>query len=132
VSGFLTPLVRSPQGRLLLCNTRNGRILADALTGAFDSASRNRGLLGRSGLPAGHALVIAPTSAIHTGFMRFPIDVAFVGRDGTVLKVARDLKPWRIAASLRAFAALEFSAGVLAAADTRAGDQLTIQRTDEV
>ena len=43
--------------------------------------------LSQSGAPL--TLVIAPTNAIHTFFMRFAIDVAFVARDGRVLKVRR-------------------------------------------
>jgi ethanolamine transporter EutH len=33
--------------------------------------------LGRDGLPDGTALVIAPSNAVHTFFMRFAIDVIF-------------------------------------------------------
>jgi uncharacterized membrane protein (UPF0127 family) len=45
--------------------------------------------------------------------MRFPIDVAFVGRDGRVLKTLERLGAWRVAMSPRAFATIEFPADVL-------------------
>jgi uncharacterized membrane protein (UPF0127 family) len=56
-------------------------------------------------------LAIAPTSAVHTFGMRFAIDVLFVNRGGRVIKRALGLKPGRIAATLTAFAVLEFAAG---------------------
>jgi uncharacterized membrane protein (UPF0127 family) len=46
---------------------------------------------------------------VHTFFIRFPIDVVFVARDGRVVKVRPAVKPWRLA---------------LAACETRAGDRL--------
>jgi len=48
-------------------------------------AERSRGLLGRDGIETG--LVLDPASSVHTFGMRFPIDVAYVGRDGRVLAV---------------------------------------------
>ena len=60
---------------------------------AGDRASRRRGLLGRSGMEG--ALVLAPCRWIHTIGMRFPIDVAFLDRDGTVLDVVT-MPPGRV------------------------------------
>jgi len=55
--------------------------------------------------------MLAPCPAVHTAFMRFPIDVVFVDREGRVRKIVRGLAPWRISASLGAYAAIEFTAG---------------------
>ena len=96
-------------------------MLATAAELAADSRSRRKGLLGRSRLDAGQALVIAPTSAIHTFFMRFPIDVLFVRRDGTVSKAYTRLVPRRIAFAVGAFAAIELPVGAIAASNTSAG-----------
>jgi len=73
-------------------------------------------------------MIIAPTNAIHTFFMRFQIDVAFVTRDGRVLKIRHALRPWRMAAAWGAFAVIELSAGGLARADTQVGDRLIVTR----
>jgi len=124
---FLSPLLRKPQADMCLRNCRNGRIVARSLTGAFDSATRRQGLLGKSGLDEGHALIIAPTQAVHTFFMKFAIDVAFVRKDGRIVKVASSVGPWRLAASLRAFAVIELPSGALEAADTRADDVLRVE-----
>lgn len=123
---FLAPLLRRQSDFLALVNSRSGQRLADSLTGAFDSASRRTGLLGRSGLEQGQALIIAPTSAIHTFFMRFAIDVAFVRRDGRVVGIRHAMKPWRIALALGAYAAIELPAGTLAGSDTVRGDVLVV------
>jgi uncharacterized membrane protein (UPF0127 family) len=92
---------------------------------AFDSARRRRGLLGRSSFPAGAALILAPCAAIHTCFMRFPIDVVFARRDGEVIKVCAGLKPWRAAFARGAFAVIEFAGG--AVRDVRRGDRLRLE-----
>jgi len=101
--------------------------VADHLMTAFDSASRRKGLLGRSSLPENSALLIAPSNGIHTCFMRFPIDVAFVARDGRVVKVCAALPAWRMALALRAYAVIELPAGALASSDTLPGDLLAIR-----
>ena len=69
------------------------------------------------------------TSAIHTFFMRFAIDVAFVSRDGRVLEVRAAVKPWRISGAWRAFAVIELPAGALEQSDTRPGDLLQVTPT---
>ncbi len=93
---------------------------------AFDSKSRRTGLLKHDSLPEGSALIIAPSNAIHTFTMRFVIDVAFVSKDGRVLKVRRHMPPRRIAAAWRGFAVVELPAGALDQTDTQPGDVLRI------
>ena len=110
-----------------LVNERNGAVVASVVEAAVDSRSRRRGLLGRDGLPERHALLLAPCSAIHTCFMRFPIDVLFVTRDGRVLKTVERLGAWRIALSPRAFATIELPAGSLGHGELVPGDQVAIR-----
>jgi uncharacterized protein len=131
-SSFFRPLLREPQSKQLIRNTRNGRVLADDLISAFDSRSRNVGLLNHRSFPQGAAMLIAPSNAVHTFFMRFPIDIAFINREGTVVKVCRSVRPWRLAAALRAYGVIELPAGTLAAADTVAGDLLAIVPAQQV
>lgn len=127
---FLKPLLQPPGVPLTLVNTRSGRVLADHVVGAFDSTSRRKGLLGRDRFEEGHGLVIAPTSAIHTFFMGFAIDIAFVRRDGVVVGARHNVRPWRIAYALRAYAAIELPSGTLRRTGTVAGDQLAIIDAD--
>jgi uncharacterized protein len=123
---FLEPLLESePAGQQLL-NERTGEVVASEIELAADSKSRNRGLLGRSGLAAGTVLIIAPCNAIHTFFMRFTIDLVFADQNGRVKKVYRRVRPWRIRASFGAFAALELTGGSVAEGTLAAGDRLLL------
>ena len=107
-------------------NERTGVSIATHLETAFESASRNRGLLGRTALPPGHALIIAPSNMVHTFFMRFPIDLIFVARSGDILKIRTRVRSRRIVGSLRAFAVIELAAGALEESGTRAGDRVIL------
>ena len=126
MKSFLSPLLQSERPPLALMNTRNKRMVARTLLTAFDSASRRKGLLDHASLAEGSAMIIAPTSAIHTFAMRFAIDVIFVSKDGRVLKVRPHVRPRRIAAAWRAFAVVEMASGAIQLSDTRAGDQLQL------
>jgi uncharacterized membrane protein (UPF0127 family) len=125
---FLEPLLTSGASVYHLVNQRTGVIVAQELELAADSKTRNRGLLGRSGLADGSALIIAPCNAVHTFFMRFTIDVVFVDRQGHVLKLCHHLKPWRIGVGVRGFAAIELAAGAIDRSQIVAGDRLTMAR----
>ena len=57
---------------------------------------RLKGLIGRRGLPPGRGLLILRCNAIHTFFMRFAIDATFLDRDDNVVKVVRNIRPWRL------------------------------------
>ena len=57
--------------------------------------ARIRGLIGRRDLPAGAGLLILRCNAIHTFFMRFPIDATFYDREGRVTRIVRGIRPWR-------------------------------------
>lgn len=125
---FLRPLLRPTPGPLAIRNDTSGQLIATVLELARDSSSRNRGLLGRDSLPAEHALILAPSNFVHTFFMRFPIDIVFVARDGQVLMARHAVPARRIAGSLRAFAVIELPAGRLEQCRTTAGDRLSIVR----
>ena len=57
--------------------------------------ARVKGLIGRRGLPPGRGLLILRCNAIHTFFMRFAIDATFYDREDRVVKVVRNIRPWR-------------------------------------
>jgi uncharacterized protein len=113
-------------GAYELRNTSNAHVVAADLELALTRTARRRGLLGRDGLEPGHAMLIAPCSSIHTWFMRFPIDVIFVARDGRVVKSRAAMPPWRLAAAPRAYAVVELPAGTLAKVNVATGDRLEL------
>lgn len=103
----------------------DNRVVADpcfVADGAFD---RVLGLMGESNLDKGAGLLIVPCNSVHTYFMRFPLDLVFMDRDGKVLAVKREVKPWRMTWPVwRAHSVLEVAAGTCG--DIREGEQLCL------
>ena len=128
MASFLTQMRNADASGFVLRNQQSGAVVATHLIPAFDSATRNVGLLGRHSLDPGSAMIIAPTNAVHTFFMRFPIDIAFVKKDGRILKIRERLPAWRITAAWGAYAVVEMAAGSFEAAGTGAGDCITVER----
>ncbi len=107
-----------------LINARTEQPVASTIEMASTRATRRRGLLGRSSLPLGSALVLTPCNAVHTIGMRFTIDVVFVDSGGCVRKVVHRLPPWRMAISPLSRSTIEFPAGELDLEVLRVGDRL--------
>lgn len=107
----------------MLINERTGKPVATVVEVANTRAARNQGLLGRDALDASHAIVLSPCFSIHTAFMRFPIDVLFVDRNGCAVKIVPALAPWRLAIAMRARHVVELAAGELRGS-VRVGDRL--------
>ena len=57
--------------------------------------ARIKGLIGTKRLPPGEGMLILHCNAIHTFFMSFAIDATFLDRDDHVVKVVRNIHPWR-------------------------------------
>lgn len=126
---------------LRLVREDDGAVVAEELVLGDSFLARLLGLMGRRALRAGEALYLEPCASIHMLFMRFRIDVLFVGpRERVaagpaqplfrteVLKVCPDVLPWLgIAGCLGASAAIELEAGRAAAAGLRAGDRLAVR-----
>jgi len=75
--------------------------------------TRLKGCLGRSCLDEGEVLWLSPCRAVHTLGMRMPIDVVFLDRRGTVVRVVHGLLPGRVAVCWRATSVLELAAGTM-------------------
>ena len=88
---------------------------------------RMRGLMGAPGLPAGEGLLLTPAPAIHTAFMRFPIDALFLDANLRVVEIVERLRPWRIASQRKARAVLELAAGECARRGVEVGDVLELR-----
>ena len=86
--------------------------------------SRAVGLLATRRLEDTCGLWIKPCNSIHTFWMRYPIDVLFLDRAGTVLRVVPQVRPWRIAGCRRAHTTLELRAGLAATLGLRSGMRL--------
>ena len=75
---------------------------------------RIRGLIGMKSLPKGEGMLILRCNSIHTFFMSFPIDATFFDRDGNIVKVVRNIRPWRffVWGGFRAVKVLETASAV--------------------
>jgi hypothetical protein len=124
---FLDALLRSSPEALALYIGGRSTPLASTVEPAFDSAARRRGLLGRTALAPGTALIIAPCQAVHTFGMRFAIDVIYAARDGRIIKIRQAMPPGRMSAAFSAFATIEMAAGTAEAAGIRVGDVIEVR-----
>jgi uncharacterized membrane protein (UPF0127 family) len=102
-----------------------GAVLCEQCTLADSPMKRARGLLGRTSLPAKEGLFLA-TSAIHTCFMRFPIDAVFVDEEMRVVKIVPDLRSWRIATCRGAKGVVEVAAGECKRQNLAVGEKLSL------
>ncbi len=103
----------------------DGLFVAERCAVSDTVLTRLVGLMGRSGMAGGEGMWIEPCNAIHTFFMKFPIDVVYMDRQGTIVDVCRAVAPWRMHWPRRhARAVLELPSG--GAAALRTGDRLCI------
>ena len=107
----------------LLCD---GRPVAPVAV-AESSATRRKGLLGTDRVDG--ALWITRCPSVHMMGMRYPIDVAVVDRDGTVLLV-KTIRPWTGGTWFRrgASATVESAAGTLSGWGVTVGSRLSVSR----
>ena len=117
------------QKRLVtVANLTRGTLLGDRIEVADTSLSRFLGLIPKRGLNAGEGLWIKPSSGVHMFWMRFAIDVVGLDRQMRVVRIWRNLKPWRMTSvSMQMHSALELPVGQIDAGDVQLGDVLEIQ-----
>jgi uncharacterized protein len=109
--------------------TRNIYLATD-VTIADTHCTRLRGLIGvcEHDFRNGCALWIRPCHGVHTLAMRFPIDVVYLDRAGTVVHVEHNLQPWRFSpVRMQAASVLELPSQTVARTETALGDRIEIK-----
>lgn len=129
-SSSLAGTKSTSDSRLRIVNLTRQTDLATAAEVAGHSAARNKGLLGRTGLPEGGGLWIVPCESVHTFFMRFPIDLVYIDRKKIVKKVRSNVGPWKLSACLSAHSIIELPAGTVSRTQTAPGDKLEFTPVD--
>jgi uncharacterized membrane protein (UPF0127 family) len=105
---------------------RDDEVLATAEVAA-SSRARRRGLIGRDCVEG--ALVLQPCRQVHTLGMRFPIDVIWCDRTGSVLRIST-LPPWRVSRIVwRARFVIEAPAGAASRWCLEVGDVVQVCAT---
>jgi uncharacterized membrane protein (UPF0127 family) len=116
--------VASAPGALVLRREDDGEVVCERCVVADTVFRRLRGLLGKRELRPGDGIVLRPGWSIHTAFLFFPIDVVFVSPDQVVMKVVRNLKPWRASTCRGARDVVELAAGEAERRGIKAGDRI--------
>jgi uncharacterized protein len=112
--------------------TRN-TILCERLEDAGGLRGQSRGLLGRENIADGKGMMFVngrfnPFMWMHMFFMKFAIDIVFLDRDDRVIRIDRELRPWRVSSIVfGARKALELSAGAALRTGTIEGDVINFE-----
>jgi len=124
------------QSTVRAINQTRGTVLCARLENAGGLAGQGRGLLGRDGLEPGTGMLFengrfTPFMWMHMFFMRFAIDIVFLGRGNSVIRINRRLKPWRVSSVVfGARRALELNAGASDDSSTQIGDQILFEAVE--
>ncbi len=110
-----------------------GRVIVPKLEIARTLWAQTVGLMGRPSLPADTGLLIPRCNSIHTGFVRFPLDIVFLDSDCRVVRIVTSLAPWRIAGPVRgAKSVLELSEGTLRQKQVAVGQRYRVSYPDQI
>lgn len=110
-------------------NKTRERFVATHATVADGYFSRLVGLLGTTARWArpGNGLWIVPSHGVHTIGMLYALDLIFLDRNLTVVRVEEHVRPFRISkVSLKADSVLELPVHTVFRTETRVGDQMEI------
>jgi uncharacterized membrane protein (UPF0127 family) len=121
------------QEKLTAVNKTQSTPLASEVEIATSLFRRMKGLIGRTApdFPPGCGLWIVPCNGIHTIAMKIPIDAVYLDSKYRVLRLCRELPPFRIAPlSFRTRSVLELPAGTLARSNTKIGDVIEFQKVE--
>jgi uncharacterized membrane protein (UPF0127 family) len=111
-----------------IVNLTRNTLLADEATIAESFSRRLVGLLNRTSLDKGQALVLKPSNSIHSFFMRFTIDVIFLDKSGKVIDVLPSFRPWCLSpVYFTAHLAIELPKDSIRSSQTQPGDIITIE-----
>lgn len=114
-----------------IVNLTRSATMADHVAIAASFQSRARGLIGRTALPEGHALVLHPCRGVHAIFLAFALDVIYLDRDDRAIHILC-LTPWHVGPIVRqSGTVIELPAGTTARTGTVVGDLIAWRELDD-
>jgi len=112
---------------MLVRNRTRGTILARTVLTLSSRFQKTLTAINRRGVPAGFAIWIAPCNGIYTVGMGEPVDIAFLDREGRIVKMLRNFPPDCFTDSApNAVSAIKLPSNMLKISDSRAGDIIEI------
>ena len=108
-----------------IINTTKNTVIAQDVRKADTFFSRMIGLLNKTSLLKGEALIITHCQSIHMFFMRFAIDAIFINKDDCVVGLVKNIKPFQLSPIFfRSSYVIEVPVGVIAQTATTVGDHI--------
>ena len=108
----------------LTLRREDGRIVCESVRVADTLLRRMRGLLGRRQLSSREGMLLRPAWSIHTAFMHFPIDAVFLDPEQVVIRIDRELGPFKTASCRGAREVVELRAGECTRRGLEVGDRV--------
>ncbi|WP_102027453.1 DUF192 domain-containing protein [Salirhabdus sp. Marseille-P4669] len=91
---------------------------------------RFKGLMFRLKPITKEGILLIPCNSIHMFFMFFSIDVVFLNKDNSVIKIYPYVKPWRVIPPVKgANAAIELPKGTIDTYNITIGDRFIIEKS---
>jgi uncharacterized membrane protein (UPF0127 family) len=110
-----------------IINKTKASIVASKAGKADMFLTRMVGLLDRSVLLEGEALIITKCQSIHMFFMKFAIDAIFVNKSDRVVGLVRNIKPFCLSrVFLKASYVIELPVGLIDRSKTSIGDEIEV------
>lgn len=110
------------QGRLLCADDK--KCLVSNVSRTTNFLERMRGLLFRNPLKEDEALLITSCNSVHMIGMTCAIDLIYLDKNWTVLKLVQRLKPWRLSACTKASMVIELPENSLEKIRIKIGQRL--------
>jgi uncharacterized membrane protein (UPF0127 family) len=105
------------------------KVTIDNLIISESILSRMVGLLGRSGLKQGSAMLLKPCGSIHTVGMKFSLDLIFLDKDNCIVRTVCGVAPNRfVLGGFGAKSVVEVESGWLDVCGLRTGDKCLIRK----
>ncbi len=106
-------------------NKTQKNVLCARVRKAVTFSARLKGLMFQKSLGEDEGLYLAKANSIHSCFMRFAFDAVFLNKDGAVVKIIADIKPWHLVPPVKgAHGVLELCSGKAERNRLKVGDMI--------
>lgn len=86
-------MLKMKNKKLIKLISKENEVVLENVVIADSFFSRLKGLMGKNTIKDDEGLLIRPCNSIHTFFMKFNLDIAFIDKNFIVLEIYRDLAP---------------------------------------